>query len=248
MKIKENILKILDAGEIKGNLYYLPAQLDRKSYVSANEILVQCGAKWSNGKKAHEFKDDSFEEKFNDALLTGEYTDVKKEFQFFPTPVEIAQQMVEMANLEEDDIVLESSAGLGRIADEISKVTKNIVLFELNPESCKVLKDKGYDKVFNEDFIAAQCSLTFDKCIINPPFRGGQDILHIEHSFGMLREGGILISICSESVFFREQAKFKAFRENILDKYMVENIKLDSGAFKESGTMVNTRIIKLVKN
>jgi hypothetical protein len=54
------------------------------------------------------------------------------------------------------------------------------------------------------------------------------------------------VSVVSESPFFRSNKKSIEFRA-WLDENNAEIIDNDPGAFKESGTMVKTRIIKLVK-
>ena len=50
----------------------------------------------------------------------------------------------------------------------------------------------------------------------------------------------------SESPFFWANQKATMFRE-FLDSRGAEIVKLDEGAFKESGTMVRTRLVKLKK-
>ena len=87
---------------------------------------------------------------------------------------------------------------------------------------------------------------SYDRIIANPPFSKQQDIDHIMHMHSLLKPGGILVSVVSESPFFRINKKSVAFRE-FLEANNAEIIPLDTGAFKESGTMVKTRIIKMEK-
>ena len=54
------------------------------------------------------------------------------------------------------------------------------------------------------------------------------------------------MSVVSEAPFFWANKKAVAFRE-FLDSHGAEMVKLAEGAFKESGTMVCTRLIKLEK-
>ena len=98
----------------------------------------------------------------------------------------------------------------------------------------------GYNPVYQKDFL--EVTTFADKIIMNPPFSKQQDVKHILHAWGCLKDGGILVSIVSESPFFRENSLSKSFREWI-DENKVEVYNLDSGAFKESGTMVKTRMI-----
>jgi len=62
----------------------------------------------------------------------------------------------------------------------------------------------------------------------------------------VLKNGGIMVSVVSESPFFRSNKKSVDFRA-FLEKNNAEIYELESGAFKESDTMVKTRIIKIVK-
>lgn len=244
MKISNEILDILNQSRIEGNLLYLPdIKLDRSTYVSVNKVLESIGGKWSRKLKAHEFSTD-IEEILEDIINTGEYTDKKKEYQYFPTPTELAEKLVDMADIKPEDDVLEPSAGIGNIVDVIKVKSSNISVCELMGENRKVLKDKGYN-VIAEDFLELK-DIRFSKIIANPPFCKQQDIDHILHMYELLKPGGTLVTICSESPFFRENKKSVEFRQ-FLEDVNAEVIELDNGAFKESGTMVKTRIIKIVK-
>ena len=54
------------------------------------------------------------------------------------------------------------------------------------------------------------------------------------------------MSVVSEGVFFRQDKKLVSFR-NFLYEHDAEDYPLAAGAFAESGTVVPTRIIKIVK-
>lgn len=244
MEIEQNILAILDKCRIEENIVFLPKmQLDRKTYLSINKCLEAIGGKWNRKERGHIF-DDSPKDLLENLLLTGEVEDIKKEFQFFETPKVLVKQMIDLLELKSSDKVLEPSAGRGAIADEIT--SNNLFLNELNENNYKELIDKGYSQTTNEDFLKKKWSFRFDKIIQNPPFSKQQDIDHILKAFVCLKEGGILVSVVSESPFFRENKKSVEFRE-FLKKNDTEIIKNDEGAFKESGTMINTRMIKIVK-
>ena len=119
MKISDEILGILSRCTVDGNTLYLPdEQLDRKTYTAVNKCLVNIGGKWNRKAKGHVFDHDPSDD-LDSMLLTGETVDMKKVYQFFPTPKEIAQQMCRMAELDNDCVVLEPSCGRGDLADEI---------------------------------------------------------------------------------------------------------------------------------
>lgn len=160
------------------------------------------------------------------------------------TPKTMAKMMIEMAELNSKDWILEPSAGQGAIADEFPK-NNPYTLIELNHKNCEVLLKKGY-MVIQCDFLAFTSMAEENKIIMNPPFSKQQDIDHILHAFELLKTDGILVSVVSESPFFRENRKSVQFRE-WLEINNAEIIKNDIGAFKESGAMVKTRIIKVRK-
>lgn len=248
MKIREEILKILDSCVIKGNTVFLPQiQLERKVYLEVNKHLENLGGKWDRKTKGHVFESDPTDS-FENMLSTGETTDFKKEFQFFETPPDLAKKMIEMAELKETDMVLEPSAGLGAIVKHI----ENGRLF-FNDINQNFVDSLAYDlMVAGKDIFSQSCQNflktndKFDKIIMNPPFTKQQDINHILHAYSLLNPGGILVSIVSESPFFRENKKSVAFRE-FLAENSAEIIKNPEGTFKASGTMVSTRIIKIDK-
>lgn len=245
MKIQDDIIKILSECTIEGSTVFLPkTQLDRKTYMAVNKHLENLGGKWNRKAKGHVFDDDPTDS-FENMLLTGETTDFKKEFQFFETPPELAKKMVEMAELKDSDFILEPSAGMGGIAKFIKP--DNLICNELNPKMFEALK-----KELKCNFLAPVDFLTVsklkpDKILQNPPFHKQFDISHILHAYSLLKEGGILVSVVSESPFFRENKKSVEFRE-FLNSVGAEIIINPEGTFKASGTMVRTRLIKIVKD
>lgn len=108
-KIPENVLNVLGECRADGNLLYLPSvQLDRKTYTEVNKVLENMGGKWSRKAKAHVFaKDDDVAEMLENVMLTQEVKDLKREYQFFPTPRAVAERMCEMAEIDSTSEVLE---------------------------------------------------------------------------------------------------------------------------------------------
>ena len=120
-KIPENVLNVLGECRADGNLLYLPSvQLDRKTYTEVNKVLENMGGKWNRKAKAHVFaEDDDVAEMLENVLLTQEVKDLKREYQFFPTPRAVAERMCEMAEIDSASAVLEPSCGNGQLADVI---------------------------------------------------------------------------------------------------------------------------------
>lgn len=255
MNIKQNILEIIEQGETKDNLFYLPnCKLDRKTYLEVNKVLEYLGGKWNRKFKAHLFES-SISDAIDDILLTGMVTDKKKEFQFFETPQDIVGQLIELAEIDPEHKCLEPSAGQGIIAEALRKiVNKNLTCVELMPENVAVLISKGF-QVQAGDFLkyeyipsfVSDCAfILYDRIVMNPPFTKQQDLLHVEKALICLKSGGILVSVMSAGVMFRKNKRTLSFWEKV-NKHKYEVIELPKGAFKLSGAMVNTIILKITK-
>lgn len=215
-------------------------QLDRGLYESVNKFLEAMGGKWNRKLGGHLFALDPREKWAG--LVDGGKLEVKKDG-YFPTPKQVAVKMAAHADLYNYSIVLEPSAGTGHIADVVKPMVSQVHVIEQDEQRRGVLKDKGY-KVVGTDFLIF--NEKYRRILLNPPFENGQDVEHVEHAFDLLQEGGICVAIMAESVFFRDDSKYKNFRDDILDQYGYAEA-LPKGAFKNSGTMVNARMVVLKK-
>lgn len=254
MKISEDIIKILAACKTDSNTLYLPGeQLDRKTYEAVNKCLTAIGGKWNRKAKGHVFDCDPADA-LDEMLLTGEIVDSKKVYQFFPTPHDVAEQMCDMAELTSTSNVLEPSCGKGDLMDVIHEHgVENLIGVELNRDMDMYLKDKPYTTMTGVDFLAFAGDVRDGKIrnpwthvIMNPPFSKQQDVKHILTAWDVLRPGGVLVSVCSPSPFFRTDKKSVGFR-TWLEETNAEIVDVPEGAFKSSGTMIRTKIIKAIK-
>ena len=253
MKIKNEILEVIKQGTLseEGDVYYLPdIQLDRKLYVETNKVLEGLGLKWNKKEKAHISSEDVSEKWYN-MIDTGEWVDVKKQYQYFPTPKEIVRQMIDMINWEGVETALEPSFGTGNILDELPSQT-NIHGCEINPEMFTEvsLKYTAVENVnlLNIDFLSLE-EMCFDVIIANPPFTKLQSLKHFNHMVKLLEDNGQLLCIlpCGD---YDKNSSIKLRQE--FTKFVDDNncsiTYLDGGHFKESGTMVKTMIVKYVKS
>lgn len=117
---------------------------------------------------------------------------------FFPTPEGLAAEVVELAEIQDGEIVLEPSAGLGHLAEVIRTEHPNAVLqcVEQYHPLAEALKVKGFTVEFG-DFLAFDGK--FDKIVMNPPFENLQDIDHVLHAFELLKPGGRLVAIMANN-------------------------------------------------
>lgn len=247
MNIEQHILEIIEQGRTDGNLYYLPEyQLERKTYQDVNKVLECLGGKWNRKLKAHIFESD-ISEIIDDVLLTGEVTDHRKEFNFFETPPDVVTKLIELAEVQPGQKCLEPSAGRGNIAESIRGIVGNekMTCVELMPENAVVLIDKGFS-VHEGDFLQYDSSERYDRIVMNPPFTRQQDISHVMKALDYLEDNGILVSVMSAGIMFRQDKKTLEFWDRV-NEHKHEVTKLPQGAFKISGTMVNTVILKVEK-
>lgn len=217
-------------------------QLDRKSYVAINKSLEALGGKWNKKLGGHVFTTDP-RGSIPGALEAGTIEVVRDGY--FKTPHDIGCRMARDANLMPFCVVVEPSAGTGELASAILSVepTAQIICGEKNAARVEVLKQKGF-VARQWDFLTED--IHADYIIQNPPFEIGQDIDHVFHAYNCLNQYGVLVSIMSEGSFFREDKKATTFREWFSLK-CGNSIQLGNGAFHESGTDVNTRIVIIRK-
>lgn len=250
--INMNDLKTsLSKCKVEGNVLFLPPMSEGplSNYSEVRTALLNAGAKY----KRNTFVFPNEAQPYIDRLVGGENVNIKKEFQFFATPPDIAEWLVELADLQLYHSVLEPSAGQGAITDAIckrhpSKVRKtNITCFEIMDENRDVLEKKGYH-VIEFDFLTTEADWTnsFDRIIANPPFSKNQDIHHIRKMYECLKPGGRIVTVASKHW---QQSSYRKEREfqNWLDEIGAEIHEIEAGAFKESGTMVSSCVIVINK-
>lgn len=246
-RIPEAVLAVLVRGEIRDGVFFLPnEQLDRKLYVAVNEVLAALGGKWSRSKRGHVFAD-APDERIESALATGCYDDPKT-LSFYSTPPKLAEQLVEWAAITPGHVCLEPSAGEGALAREMLKKAADVVCIEVDERRAAGLA-RVFDRVSCADFLETAplfYGRHFDRIVMNPPFstpgHPRADIDHVEHALDFLQPGGRLVSVMSAGILFRSDRRTVAFREAI-DERGGSIEPLAAGAFRESGTMVNTCVV-----
>jgi hypothetical protein len=242
-EISMNAKNILLQCTVVQNRVYLPdEQIDRKLYMEVAKALELIGGKWTGGKiKAFVFAEDPTD--LLAEIASGEKRNLKKEHQFFGTPPELADRLIELAQLNNFDRVLEPSAGQGAIVEAMQRKWHNIVptCVENMGLNSIVLTKKQITHFF-QDFLTSECSKPFDKVIANPPFTKNQDIDHIYKMVEVCKPGGIVVSCASNH--WREsknkkETEFRAFLDGM--GAVIEEIP--AGTFKESGTMIAACIV-----
>lgn len=163
--------------------------------------------------------------------------------QLFQTPPAIADRLVSLLDLSPGAVVLEPSAGLGRLIDALQAIQpRQIMAVEINAQCAGELfkADRAGVVIKQRDFLTcspAELGGSFAAVVMNPPFTMRSDIRHIQHALKFLAPGGQLAAICMNTEHRR-----KAFQS-----ISSEWIELPADTFKETGTHVATVILKIIK-
>lgn len=241
-QISQDVLKVLDAATIDGALLTLNGNLDRKLYVETNKVIEAAGGKWNRGAKAHVFDGDAIDA-IEPIILTGEYRLTKQDFGQFDTPEALAENVVDLADIQAGMSVLEPSAGIGRIAAAARQVGSFVTCWEIDEKRAEKLADIAHSLNVG-DFLAAEPVSAFDRVVMNPPFAKQGDIKHVLHAFNFLKPSGRLVAIMSNSVMFRDNKLTTDFRE-FVSSHGGTMTALPEGSFKSSGTGVNTCVVTI---
>lgn len=234
--LDDTIADVLRRATINGDVLTLPpGNLDRKTYVAVNQAIEALGGKWNRRVGGHVFTE-PVGDRIADLLDAGQVT--ANATSFFPTPPELADRLVRLAEVEPHHEVLEPSAGHGAIADALSAVVppRQLCLVEILPANCRVLRAKGYEPV-EDDFLTARL-LPVDRVVMNPPFERKQDIEHVERALTHIKPGGRLVSVMASGIRHNSDRKTAAFRSMVEQRGWIEDN--EPGSFKAAGTNVNT--------
>lgn len=227
-------------GEIHGTI---TEQLQPKVYAKAKKAIAALDGQWVRSKQTHVFKRDP-RAALASALEEGKILVARDGF--FPTPPQVTRQMLRMAGLPNQEVsILEPSAGDGAIVEELYRHRyHNVTCIEKNEERRAILRSKGF--CVHADTDCTEHRERYDAIIMNPPFELAQDCDHITHLFyECLNPGGILVSVVSSGVFFRQYNKEADFRVMVMEHGYDE--PLAPFSFLSSGTGVSTRLVKLTK-
>lgn len=235
------LIESLKKCKVDGSTLYLPKEM-LSNYADVKKALMNAGGKY----KKNTFVFNSDAQPFIDKLCGGEVVNIKKTFQAFYTPKELAAHLVRLAEIKPSHSILEPSAGQGAIVKAIHDIfyTKVVDCCELMPENQEILSKIPYSTFICDDFlkISKDWHGSFDCIIANPPFNKNQDLTHIYKMYECLKKEGRLVSIASKHWQLSKNKKEEDF------KYWLKAAKaeihdIEAGKFKESGTMVSSCII-----
>lgn len=119
---------------------------------------------------------------------------------FYPTPQNLIDKMLDVVKLDTVEAVLEPSAGRGDLVEGISKRISSrfngrngaIDTIEFDSDLYAVLESKGYKPVAR-DFLTFTSFRNYDLIIMNPPFSSGAK--HLIRALELQKDGGQIVSL-----------------------------------------------------
>lgn len=234
--------QVLAEANASGNVLKLSSQLSEEDYERVDAVLRKIGGRWNRSKGGHVFPF-PIEDMIAEAVASSSFVDRKQDLQLFETPPDRCETMVDRLNVQPGDLALEPSAGTGRLVRALKRRGALVTAVEIDPTNAASLAPLC-DNLEVGDFLAFvdRCATLFDVIAMNPPFTRGQDMAHVQAAFRLLKPGGRLSAIVSESAFHRDTRQAGAFRA-WLKEIGADVEAIEAGAFSKSGTVVATRMI-----
>ena len=242
------VIEVIKQCSADGNILRLPQiELNREDYLAVKKAIEKNGGKWKGGKTFGFVFADRDAADVIDSMVNG-VADIKKDFQFFATPSDVADLMVAKLEIQPYEKILEPSAGNGALINAVLRLYSDIIIdcYELNPLNRKALEKITNVNVIGDDFTKRLDNEEYDVIIANPPFSKNQDIIHLMKMWDNLRYGGRIACITGTHWMFSNDTKSVEFREWIIGKYTFQH-EFPKGTFKESGTDIATILLILEK-
>lgn len=246
--LSAEVAEVLSRSTAEGNVVRLPAgQLDRRLYDAVDKALKALGGRWDRRQRGHVFAQPAAD-LLSDALSDGFARDQKKTLEQFFTPRAIAELMWDAVGLTAGDHVLEPSAGMGMLLAEPIERGCFITAVELDSQLVTGLRNILLGMcgcgIWNADFLtwSPVARAPISVVLMNPPFSGGKDVRHVIRAWDMLAPGGRLAAIMGEHAFISADKPSVQFR-SWLGQIGARVESLPPGSFRESGTMVASRLV-----
>jgi predicted RNA methylase len=247
LRVDNSVLNVLAAAQFDGPRLVLTGQLDRALYIQTNKVLEAAGGKWDRKAKAHLFPVDA-SDAMEQIIQTGEVTlirTIQQDFGYFPTPPAVVKRLMALAAVGFETLALEPSAGQGAIAQALIDHGATVDCVELLAKNVEALESlKNVNAVQQGDFLAIAPDPAYDCVVMNPPFAKQADIHHVNHALKFLKPDGLLVSVMSSGVTFRDNKLTQEFRDLIRERDG-DIEALPDGSFKASGTDVRTVIVTI---
>ena len=176
-----------------------------------------------------------------------------KDLQFFPTPKDVVDRLMDDVHFADDARILEPSAGTGAIALAAAERGAKVHAIEIHPGRAAELANIRHPRitVTCENFLQVEPGPTYDVVLMNPPFAGIHWMHHVMHAFEFLTPGGILFAILPASAEVGASKSHETFRKwanDVAPAWRSPIFRdLPPESFAEAGTRINTVTLELRK-
>ncbi|MDT4823597.1 hypothetical protein FQZ97_568280 [compost metagenome] len=211
--------------------------LSKHLFAEVNQVLTALGGVLVAGGRNKNLSYWQFDyypnEIVQEVALAGHLPDGKSH-QFYPTPRELAEQLVDWLDVQPNDSILEPEAGQGGIADLLPR--DQTLCVEISPMHCQILSEKGHN-VVQGDFLAWNPGMPFSCIAMNPPFSEGRWQEHLRHAASLVSTNGRIGAVLPLTA--RSQAI------DLLPGFELEFSSPIDNAF--TGTSISVLLLKAVK-
>jgi Domain of unknown function (DUF4942)/Uncharacterised methyltransferase family (DUF6094) len=161
-------------------------------------------------------------------------TAVSKDLQYYPTPQDVVERILDTLSYLKDSLILEPSCGCGRIMDGLRQHGAKVFGVEVDPARAQQARDKGH-AVMTANFLEVEPIPKYDRVVMNPPFYGKHYAKHVEHALKFLKPDGALTAILPITA---------RYDHGLLNGRWSD---LPVGSFRDSGTNINTTVLTMRK-
>lgn len=176
--------------------------------------------------------------------------DQREGVDYFATPEPVGYKMVEWANINQGDKVLEPSAGHGAIARFFPERTDVTMVEPSYDLSQRAALSNGSARIVNEQFEDLHLTNKYDAIVMNPPYGSGGKtaIEHLAKAAKHLRNGGRVVALIPRGGLADKRLEAFLTSEDAADLHMVADITMPPSTFGRAGTSVATHVVVLEKH
>lgn len=134
------------------------------------------------------------------------------------TPEAVADQLVELADINPTQRILEPEAGRGAILRAMNRALRHfknspsIYYCEMNTECVRYLQKNHSSMLIERDFMRLPEGFKYDRIIMNPPHKNAADVLHIRKAYRHLVRGGRLAALIYTHWLTGDEKEYADFR------------------------------------
>ncbi len=180
--------------------------------------------------------------------------------QQFSTPLSMSLIANMICEVDENDVMLEPSAGEGNLAVFSKIAGAKVIANEIDPLRETLLKKIKVDQVLSEDgkHIHAILKDEVSAVVMNPPF--SKDIkqgnkkevqtgrIHVESAIKKLKEKGRLVAVVGRGMSMNAPANKNWWTEIKKEYNVLANILVSGDAYRKKGTSFDNRLIVIDKD